>query len=85
MALRDGDLAYLHVHPHGEEPQAGQTSGPKIRFEATAPTTGRYLLFLDFKVDGQVRTAPLVIDADGPAAQSNPEVHGDREEERHDH
>lgn len=62
VALRDGDLAYLHVHPHGEAPKAGETSGPDIVFEATAPTPGRYLLYLDFQVDGQVHTAPLVLD-----------------------
>ena len=85
VALREGDLAYLHVHPHGEEPTAGQTSGPKIAFDATTPTAGRYLLFLDFKVDGQVRTAPLVIDADGAATQSNPAQGGEHEERSHDH
>nr|WP_131106418.1 MULTISPECIES: heavy-metal-associated domain-containing protein [unclassified Ornithinimicrobium] len=63
VALRDGDLAYLHVHPHGHEPQTGETSGPEIVFEATAPTPGRYLLYLDFQVDGQVHTAPLVLEA----------------------
>lgn len=62
VALRDGDLAYLHVHPHGDAPEVGDTSGPEIVFEATAPTPGRYLLFLDFQIDGEVRTAPLVID-----------------------
>lgn len=63
VALRDGDLAYLHIHPHGDAPEAGETSGPEIVFEATAPTEGRYLLFLDFQVDGEVHTAPLVIHA----------------------
>lgn len=62
VALRDGDLAYLHVHPHGDSPEARETSGTEIVFEATAPTPGRYLLFLDFQVDGDVHTAPLVID-----------------------
>ncbi|RAE33156.1 heavy-metal-associated domain-containing protein, partial [Burkholderia multivorans] len=62
VALRDGDLAYLHVHPHGDAPEVDDTSGPEIVFEATAPTPGRYLLFLDFQIDGEVRTAPLVID-----------------------
>lgn len=68
VALRDGDLAYLHVHPHGDAPAAGQTSGPEIVFEATAPTPGRYLLFLDFQVDGQAHTAPLVIDTSGTSS-----------------
>src|SRR5699024_2851382 len=62
VALRDGDLSYLHVHPHGDEPQAGETSGPEIVLEATAPTESRYLLYLDFQVDGEVHTAPLVTD-----------------------
>ncbi len=95
VALREGDLAYLHVHPHGEQPRAGETSGPDIVFEASAPTPGRYLLFLDFKVDGQVRTAALVVDAvDGPGAQhgsgANSNDNGEdrtntRKKEGHDH
>ena len=71
VALRDGDLAYLHVHPHGDAPEAGETSGPEIVFEATAPTEGRYLLFLDFQVDGQVHTAPLVVDAAAGAGNAS--------------
>lgn len=63
VALRDGDLAYLHVHAEGDDPQDGDTAGPDIRFAAEAPTTGRYLLYLDFQVDGQVHTAEFVVDA----------------------
>lgn len=74
VALREGDLAYLHVHPHGEEPQPGQTSGPEIVFEATAPTPGRYLLYLDFQVEGQVHTAPLVLDTTGDAGAGHGEA-----------
>ena len=50
VALRDGDLAFLHVHPtdHG--------SGDGIGFEATFPTPGRYRLFLQFRHEGRVRT-----------------------------
>lgn len=63
VALRDGDLAYLHVHAEGKEPKAGETSGPEIAFAAEAPTAGRYLLYLDFQVNGQVHTAEFVLDA----------------------
>ncbi|MFW5415755.1 hypothetical protein J0910_03920 [Nocardiopsis sp. CNT-189] len=57
VALRAGDLAYLHVHPHGE-PGDGETApGPEVRFTAEAPSTGEYRLFLDFKHGGKVRTA----------------------------
>jgi len=63
VALREGDLAYLHVHPLGAEPAAGQLSGPTIAFNAETPTPGRYLLYLDFQVDGQVHTATFAVDA----------------------
>lgn len=83
VALRDGDLAYLHVHPHGDTPEAGDTSGPEIVFEATAPTEGRYLLFLDFQVDGQVHTAPLVIDTTTASGGSASDTH--EEGANHEH
>jgi plastocyanin len=50
VALREGDLAFLHVHP--EESDDPGT----IRFGATLPSAGRYRLFLQFKHDGGVRT-----------------------------
>jgi hypothetical protein len=61
--LREGDLAYLHAHPQGAAPTAGSISGPQISFMAEPPTPGRYLLYLDFQVDGQVHTAQFVVDA----------------------
>lgn len=77
VALRDGDLAYLHVHANGEEPQPGETSGPTISFTAHAPTAGRYLLYLDFQVDGTVHTAELVLDAAaGPTDDGSDGGHG---------
>lgn len=88
VALRDGDLAYLHVHPHGDAPDAGETSGPEIVFEATAPTEGRYLLFLDFQVDGEVHTAPLVLEtttSDDQNTDSKSNGTDDEEGEDHDH
>ncbi len=63
VALRQGDLAFLHVHPEGAEPAPGATGGPTIAFRVQAPTPGRYLLYLDFQVDGAVHTAPFVVDA----------------------
>ena len=46
VALREGDLAFLHVHPTGDGPS----------FAATFPTEGRYRLFLQFKHNGRVQT-----------------------------
>lgn len=68
VALRGGDLAYLHVHPteggeheHGTSgdaaPHANETS-----FAATFPTAGHYRLFLQFKVDGRVRTVGYTVE-----------------------
>jgi hypothetical protein len=51
VALRQGDLAFLHVHPTGAK---GDRS---ITFDATFPTAANYRLFLQFKVDGRVHTA----------------------------
>ncbi|RNB46920.1 hypothetical protein EDM22_13045 [Agromyces tardus] len=63
VALRDGDLAYLHVHPMGE-PDDGETEpGPGITFMAEAPTPGRYLLYLDLQLDGTVHSLPFVVTA----------------------
>jgi hypothetical protein len=47
VALRQGDLAFLHVHPDEDS----------LKFMATFPTAGNYRLFLQFKVDGRVHTA----------------------------
>lgn len=79
VALREGDLAYLHVHAEGAEPAAGDTSGPAVRFMAHAPTPGRYRMYLDFQVDGQVHTARFVLEAapgDGSGAAGHGEMHG---------
>lgn len=52
VALREGDLGYLHVHPRDDA-----STGETIGFDADYPTPGRYRLFLQFKVAGKVRTA----------------------------
>ncbi|ABM10420.1 Copper chaperone CopZ [Arthrobacter crystallopoietes] len=61
VALRAGDLAYLHVHPEGDNPVEGQTSGPTVEFSVAAPSPGRYYLYFDFQIDAQVNTAAFVI------------------------
>lgn len=73
VALREGDLAYLHVHPEGDEPRAGEPSGPEVAFTTTAPTRGRYFLYLDFQVDGAVHTAEFVVDAGAGGSGGDPE------------
>ncbi|MQY05210.1 hypothetical protein [Actinomadura macrotermitis] len=57
VALRDGDLAYLHVHPDGEPGDGRTKPGPGITFYAEVPSPGAYRLYLDFQHKGKVRTA----------------------------
>jgi len=56
VALRDGDLSYSHVHP---EPDAKLG---EIVFHTDLPSAGSYRLFLQFKVDGVVHTAPFTVE-----------------------
>jgi hypothetical protein len=54
VVLREGDLGYLHVHADGEQ----------LAFSTTAPSAGRYRLFLQVQVDGVVHTAELTAEAE---------------------
>lgn len=58
VALRRGDLAYLHVHPEG----SGGT-GPDVGFAAEVPSTGSYGLFFEFQHEGTVHTAEFTLEA----------------------
>jgi hypothetical protein len=65
-ALRDGDLAYLHVHPEGTPGDGATPAGPRIEFVAQVPSAGTYRLFLDFQHGSVVRTAEFTVPT-GPA------------------
>jgi len=56
VALREGDLAFLHVHPEETEDAADE-----IVFDATFPTAGRYRLYLQFRHDGVVQTVEFTV------------------------
>jgi hypothetical protein len=53
VAVRDGDLAYLHVHPDAD----------RLVFDAEFPSAGSYRLFLQFDTGGTIRTAEFTITA----------------------
>jgi hypothetical protein len=80
VALRTGDLAYLHVHPQGEPGDGVTAPGPDIVFHAQAPSSGTYRLFLDFRHENTVRTAEFTLAADEAAptatAPVEPAGHG---------
>ncbi|MFC9733789.1 hypothetical protein ACFWGM_01195 [Streptomyces roseolus] len=79
VALRQGDLAYLHVHPNEGGP------GPDVSFTATAPTPGTYRLFLDFRHEGEVRTAAFTVKAGDRAAAPAPSETAERDAGGHTH
>ncbi|MEU8347474.1 hypothetical protein AB0C74_37730 [Spirillospora sp. NPDC048832] len=79
VALRQGDLAYLHVHPDGAPGDGKTAPGPGITFFAEAPSGGAYRLYLDFKHGSKVRTAEFTVhagDAAVPAGQPSGEPSG---------
>jgi hypothetical protein len=60
VALREGDLAFLHVHPEEEQGEANE-----IVFNASFPTAGRYRLYLQFRHEGAVRTVEYTVEVPG--------------------
>jgi hypothetical protein len=52
VALRAGDMAFQHVHP-----KDAATKGREINFDVALEGAGDHRLFLQFKHDGEVRTA----------------------------
>lgn len=61
MALRQGDLAYLHVHPEGTPGDGRTPAGPAITFAAEVPSAGAYRLYLDFRHGDAVHTAEFTV------------------------
>ena len=52
VALREGDLAYLHTHPEND----------RLAFMATYPTAGAYRLFVQFLYKSRVQTAAFTVE-----------------------
>jgi hypothetical protein len=70
VALREGDLAYLHVHPtqggdgheHADGSASSEAHANETAFAATFPSAGRYRIFLEFKSGGEVRRVSYTVD-----------------------
>ena len=75
VALRKGDLAYVHTHPGsgggapagrgGAHAGHGATPGGAVAFETAFPSGGRYRLFFQFKHEGRVHTAAFTHQVSG--------------------
>lgn len=69
VALREGDLAFLHVHPveaedehaHGGHTEERGGAANEIAFAASFPTAGSYRLYLQFRHEGVVQTAEFTV------------------------
>jgi hypothetical protein len=61
VAVRAGDLAYVHVHPDGSPGDGVTPPGPEVAFHAHVADTGTYRLFLDFQHGDTVRTAEFTL------------------------
>ncbi|MFU8852274.1 hypothetical protein ACNAW0_15000 [Micromonospora sp. SL1-18] len=72
VALRQGDLAYLHVHPEGAPGDGRTPAGPAVTFSAEVPSAGWYRLFLDFRHGGAVHTAEFTVVAGDPGTPAAP-------------
>lgn len=75
VALRQGDLAYLHVHPEGAPDDGRTPAGPAVTFAAEVPSAGAYRLYLDFRHGDAVHTAEFTVlagDQPTPASTTAP-------------
>lgn len=63
VTLRQGDLAYLHTHPH-EDAKPGEQGGPGVPFTAEFATVGTYRVYFEFRHDGVVRHAAFTVTLD---------------------
>ncbi|GAB3016031.1 hypothetical protein GCM10011376_04840 [Nocardioides flavus (ex Wang et al. 2016)] len=80
VAIRAGDLGYLHVHPEDGGP------GPGIDFATAFPEPATYRLFLDFQHRGAVRTAGFTVESGGaPSGSGSGSGSGHEEDDDHDH
>ncbi len=59
VELRHNDADdFFHVHPVTEE----QPKDGKVVFEGTFPTKGRYTLYAQFNIEGDIKTFPITLD-----------------------
>lgn len=55
VVVREGDLGYVHVHPED------QLIDGAVKFWLAVPSAGRYRMYFDFQVAGEVHTAEFTL------------------------
>ena len=59
VVIRSSDLAFVHVHPAGDE--AAAAAGPTVRFHVAVSAPGDYRMFFEFAHVGVVHVAPFTV------------------------
>lgn len=62
VALRERDLAYLHVHPEGDPDDPSVPPGPAVDFVTEVPSDGGYRLYFEFQHEGTVHRAEFTVE-----------------------
>lgn len=82
VALREGDLSYLHVHPESTDADDDGI----IPFTGSFPSSGRYRLFMQFRHRDRVHTAPFTVAIGGRGGgtdEAPAETEGGEDHEHH--
>ena len=84
VALREDDLAYLHVHPTGHA-SGHEAGGGPVAFATEFPSAARYRLFLQFKHQGRIHTAAFTQQVGGTSPGAPTENHTKPQGDQHAH
>ncbi len=60
-AIRQGDLAFAHLHPNDTVTVTGDHGGPTLTINADLPEAGNYRMFVQFQTPGTLHTAAITI------------------------
>jgi hypothetical protein len=66
VAIRSSDLAFVHVHPAGDEAAPATGAGPTVRFHVAVSAPGDYRMFFEFAHAGVVHVAPFTVHVPPP-------------------
>ncbi|MFC7483297.1 hypothetical protein ACFQX7_29400 [Luedemannella flava] len=58
-AFREGDLAFAHLHPHGDA--TGGHGGPHLNFDTMFPRSGNWRLYVQFQTHGTLHAAAITL------------------------
>lgn len=80
VIIDESTQQYIHTHPAGDHDMAGMAGmtmhyGPDISFEAEFPEVGLWASWLQIQYEGEIYTAPFVIEVTGETAPQSEATH----------